>query len=313
MEQKMKNTPLMLFTIILFTFNLLCEGQINRYKEQFKDIEQCADSLKKQQQFNLSIKERLGIQKIDTTYAQNLYELSALYSITQKKDSAYLYLVPSLSGDSTLDVLVNPDFIFICKDDRWKDIQNNQISKFEAINGKFKNLPLAIKLWEMKMKDQSYYVFMDYTKQEEVKKFWQIKDSINKINLNELDSIIQESGWPKISEVGKHGSVSAFLIIQHSEYAIQKKYFHYLKKAVKQNEAYPKDLALLTDRIRLHEKKKQIYGSQISWDPVTQKEYFDYSKLKKPAYVNKRRKSVGLGPIEDYVKFWNITWDYKKR
>ena len=127
-----------------------------------------------------------------------------------------------------------------------------------------------------------------------------------------LDSIIQQSGWPKLSEVGKEGSVTAFLIIQHADYAVQKKYFHYLKNAVKQNEAYPKDLALLTDRIRLHENKKQIYGSQISWDPVTNKDYFDYSKLKRPANVNERRKKVGLGPIEDYVKIFGITWDYEK-
>jgi len=312
MERKMKNIHLALFTIIFFAFNLLCDGQKPVSRDQFKVFENSADSLKKIQQFGSAIKQRLEIMKIDKTYAPNLYELSALYSITQKKDSAYMYLTHSLSVDSTINVLVNPDFHFICKDTRWQDIQSNQISKFEAINGKLTNLPLAIKLWEMKMKDQSYYVFMDDSKPEEEEKYWKIKDSINKINLYELDSIIRKSGWPKISEVGKDGSVSAFLIIQHSEYATQKKYFHYLKKTMKQNEAYPRDFALLTDRIRLHEKKKQIYGSQISWDATNNKYYFDYNELKKPSKVNKRRKSIGLGPIEDYVKFWNISWDYKQ-
>lgn len=309
----MKNSVLLLIIIISFTFSFLCVGQTSKSAEQLKSIEKRADSLKNNQQFGLAISERLEINKIDNSYTSNLIELAALYSLTRKNDSAFLYLNEAAAHDSTLDFLVNPDFIFICKDDRWKDIQNNQIPKFEAINGKLKNLPLSKKLWEMKMKDQSYYVFMDYTKQEEVKRFWQIKDSINKINLNELNSIIQESGWPKISEVGKEGSSAAFLIIQHAELAAQKKYSRYLKKAVKHNEAYPRQLALLSDRIKVFENKKQIYGSQISWDPVTEKQFFDYSKLKRPQTVNKRRKSVGLGPIEEYVKIWNITWDYKKR
>ncbi len=309
----MKNPPLMLFTIVLFTFNLLCEGQTIRYNEQFKGLEKSADSLKKKQQFNLAIKDRLEIDRIDSSYTSNLYELAALYSLTRKNDSAFLCLTQATASDSTIDLLVNPDFIFICKDARWIDIQNTQILKFEATNGEFKNLPLSIKLWEMKMKDQSYYVFMDYSKQEQVKKYWQIKDSINKINLYELDSIIQQNGWPKLTQVGKDGSVAAFLIIQHADYSVQKKYFHYLKKAVKQHEAYPKDLALLTDRIKLHEKKKQIYGSQIDWDPITQKEFFNYNTLKNPSKVNKRRKKVGLGPIEEYVKIWDITWDYKQK
>jgi len=309
----MKNSPLILSTIILIAFNLLCVGQTNRYKEQFKGFEKCADSLKKIQQFNIAIKVRLEIDRKDCSYTSNLYELSALYSLTRKNDSAFLYLTKATVQDSTIDFLVNPDFIFICKDERWIDIQNSQIEKFEDHNGKFKNLMLAKMLWDMKMKDQSYYVFMDYTKQEQVKRYWQIKDSINRINLFELDSIIQNNGWPKLSEVGKDGSSSAFLIIQHSEYATQKKNFPYLKKAVREDEAYPKNLALLTDRIRLHEKKKQIYGSQIDWDPITQKEFFNYETLRNPSKVNKRRKKVGLGPIEEYVKIWDITWDYRKK
>lgn len=74
MERKMKNTHLVLFTIILFTFNLLCEGQTPGSKEQFKGFENSADSLKKIQQFGPAIKQRLEIMKIDNTYAPNLYE-----------------------------------------------------------------------------------------------------------------------------------------------------------------------------------------------------------------------------------------------
>lgn len=308
----MKHTLLMIVTIILFASGLACKAQTIISSEQIKHFEKKSDSLKKVQQFESAIHERLEINKIESSYISNLYELAALYSIARNNDSAFLYLGRAAALDSTINFLVNPDFLFICNDDRWAEIQHCQVAEYELIHGNFKNLPLATLLWKMKMKDQSYYVFIDYTKKDDANNYWKIKDSINKNNLLVLDSIIQKNGWPKKSKVGKEGSSAAFLIIQHADYSTQKRYSHLLKKAVKQKEANPQQLAMLTDRIKLHENKKQIYGSQIDWDPVTQKEFFNYRTLKNPSKVNKRRKKVGLGPIEEYVKIWNITWEYKK-
>lgn len=66
-------------------------------------------------------------------------------------------------------------------------------------------------------------------------------------------------------------------------------------------------LALLEDRVALGQGKKQMYGSQIHRNNQTGK-YF-VAPIEDESNVNKRRASVGLEPLEEYVKHWSI--DYK--
>jgi len=274
--------------------------------------EQKADSLKKNLLFNDAIIERLSIYKIDSSYKPNIFQLAALYSLTRKMDSSYYFLDIAVKGDSSIRFLSNGDFYFICKNFQWKNICSDQIIKYELANGPIKRPDLALKLLDMKMKDQAYYSLIDYSNNKEAIRFWEIKDSLNSINLLLLDSITKNSGWPKKSDVGEYPAVAAFLVVQHSDLNSQKTYLPYLKKAVRQHEARKQDLALLIDRIKIRENKKQIYGSQISYDNKTNKNFFDYSKLRNPSKINSRRKKMGLEPIEDYLKYDQIIWDYKK-
>ena len=56
--------------------------------------------------------------------------------------------------------------------------------------------------------------------------------------------------------------------------------------------------ALMKDRILMDDGKPQIYGTQ--WH--NGKLY----KLESPENVNKRRKEMGLEPLEQYLKIFNI-------
>ena len=59
--------------------------------------------------------------------------------------------------------------------------------------------------------------------------------------------------------------------------------------------------------------RRQVYGSQIGINGLTGKHYV--SPLDDPDHVDQRRASVGLPPMADYVKHWDIVWDveaYKK-
>ena len=216
-----------LLTLIFLCLCLFCNAQEKTQYEQFKNIENKADSLKKMLQFEQSIDARMQIVVSDSTYTTNLYEISALYSLSKKPDLAFYYLTKATTLDSSITYLVNPDYIFIYQDSRWSIIRDLQVAKYETTNDKLKNLPLAKMLWEMEMKDQSYYLdffFLWDIKQDQegAMKIWQIKDSINKDNLRLLDSIIMVSGWPKISDVGKEGSSAAFLIdyVSHKKFLI---------------------------------------------------------------------------------------------
>jgi len=58
---------------------------------------------------------------------------------------------------------------------------------------------------------------------------------------------------------------------------------------------------LMKDRMLMDEGKPQIYGSQIKNGKLY--------KLENPETVNERRKEMGLEPIEDYLKYFNIQFN----
>ena len=83
-----------------------------------------------------------------------------------------------------------------------------------------------------------------------------------------------------------------------------------MKEAVAKGNASPGSLALLIDRIEILEGRKQIYGSQIGINQNNKAYYV--LPLIDPDNVDKRRTEVGLGPISDYIKNWNLIWDVEK-
>lgn len=136
------------------------------------------------------------------------------------------------------------------------------------------------------------------------------KDSINLIRVMK---ILDEKGWVGKDVVGSQANQTLFLVIQHADLQYQQKYLPMMKDAVKKGNAKASSLALLEDRVALREGKKQIYGSQVSYHPTTKIPFV--SPLEDPDNVDKRRASVGLGTMSDYLKNWNATWDveaYKK-
>jgi len=126
------------------------------------------------------------------------------------------------------------------------------------------------------------------------------------INLQKVTSILDTYGWLGSDKVGVKGNSTLFLVIQHGDLPVQEKYLPMMRDAVKAGNARGADLALLEDRIALRQGKKQIYGSQVQTDLTTGK-YF-IAPIEDEPNVNKRMASVGLEPLEDYVRRWNIEY-----
>lgn len=124
------------------------------------------------------------------------------------------------------------------------------------------------------------------------------------LNAATVSAILDEHGWLGKQTIGEAGNRTLFLVVQHADLAVQEKYVSLLEDAVKKGNAQPSQLALLTDRIAIRKGEKQIYGSQIGQDPETLK-YF-LLPLEDPANVDKRRKKVGLPPLAEYLRYWNI-------
>ena len=148
----------------------------------------------------------------------------------------------------------------------------------------------------------------------EVQDLWKIINAKDSINLIMVEKILAEYGWLGADAVGKRGNVTLFLVIQHSDHKTQLKYLPMMGEAVKKGNAKAKDLALLEDRVAIGEEQKQIYGSQLIMDSKTNQ--YILRPMIDPDNVDKRRAEVGLEPISEYLKIWDLTWDaakFKKR
>jgi len=73
-----------------------------------------------------------------------------------------------------------------------------------------------------------------------------------------------------------------------------------MKIEVAKNNAGKEEYALLTDRVLVNKKQKQIYGTQVRTNPKTHKA--TPFPLKYPKQVNALRKKMGMEPLEVYLK-----------
>jgi hypothetical protein len=126
-------------------------------------------------------------------------------------------------------------------------------------------------------------------------------EQVDRENTAWLKKVIDERGWPGKALVGEDGAHAAWLLVQHAdlELAFQKKCLGLLTAAVKKDDASELDMAYLVDRVRVAEKKPQVYGTQL--------DLLDGALKPKPIedeeHVNQRRKEVGLPPLSEYLKF----------
>lgn len=114
-------------------------------------------------------------------------------------------------------------------------------------------------------------------------------------------SIIEKCGMPTLNEVNQEQMDAIWLGLQHTEYKYRIKYFPLIEKAVENGDLSKEQYALMKDRVLMDEGKPQIFGSQIKNGKL-----YD---LEEPETVNERRQEMGLEPIEDYLKRFDITFD----
>src|SRR5262249_61914415 len=96
---------------------------------------------------------------------------------------------------------------------------------------------------------------------------------------------------------GPAGPNAAWLLVQHADrdLSFQKRCLGLLKTAAQKGEATGEQLAYLTDRVRVGEKKPQVYGTQLRWVDGKLRP----QPIEDEANVDKRRKAVGLSPLAD--------------
>ncbi len=119
-------------------------------------------------------------------------------------------------------------------------------------------------------------------------------------NARKLNDLIVEKGFPTIDLVGEEACTAALRIILH---AISWPEFMRMQEPVlidlAKNGKVPKSyVAILIDRIRFYEGRKQVYGTNADWDENGILRVTDVEDEKN---LNNRRSEMGLDPIESLV------------
>ncbi len=115
-----------------------------------------------------------------------------------------------------------------------------------------------------------------------------------------MRQIVAQYGWPTFHMVGLDGEEVAALLVQHADLdpTFQAYCLPLEKSAAERGDAMKPDIALLTDRVRLAQGKKQVYGTQFTWGGPTGDA--EPKPLEDPAHVDQRRASMGLVPLAQY-------------
>lgn len=255
-------------------------------------------------------------------YPGHRYDAACSWALANVADSAFYHLFRLAETASKYKnyehITTDADLKSLYKDERWDKlllIVKQNKDEFEKDFDK----PLVALLDSIHKEDQQYRKQIDEITEKfgreskEMKALWDTIHVVDSVNLSIISKILDERGWLGSKVVGPSGNMTLFLVIQHSDSATQVKYLPMMRDAVKNGNASASSLALLEDRVALKQGRKQIYGSQIGTDNKTGISFVQ--DLEDPDNVDKRRAEVGLSPLADYVKQWNIVWDveeYKK-
>jgi len=251
--------------------------------------------------------------------SKNTYNLACAFALTYiQNDSAFHYLNIALKNDYSLWTLADNDLISLTNDVRWKDVEVQQLNKYQEKNGLLKQSEYAIQLLRLIIKDQALDYQMDLAKAYFMKNgkapHWyypiaQMKQDIASDNFNTMDSLITQYGWPTYSTVGKLAADAPLLIINHHESDdIRIKYLNQIKNACMSQEGSCMEYAKIQDRILVNSNQAQIYGMQFRYN---EKRVLEPFPIENPEFVDHRRSKIGLEPLKDYLKrkinyVWNI-------
>jgi hypothetical protein len=119
--------------------------------------------------------------------------------------------------------------------------------------------------------------------------------AVDRRNLKTVKAIIAAHGVPTPRQIGSDGMGAFWLIVQHAND------FKFQAQMLRTFEGgnfgiQLSDMALLKDRVLMHEGKPQIYGSQFNSDGDKWVLY----DLEDPSHVDERRKSMRLMPFDMY-------------
>ncbi|MGH9529213.1 MAG: DUF6624 domain-containing protein [Terriglobales bacterium] len=113
-----------------------------------------------------------------------------------------------------------------------------------------------------------------------------------------LESVFKQYGWPKISVFDVIPCNNFWILVQHQSPAVQEQMLPSLKNVVDEDEASKTNYAYLFDRVQTDLGKPQHWGTQSKCEYGHAVLY----PVDDMPNIDKRRKAIGLGPLDGSLK-----------
>ena len=145
-------------------------------------------------------------------------------------------------------------------------------------------------------------------------------ERVDSLNRATVFGILDKEGWPY--HLSEKANRAIWIVIDHSDLAYRSKYLGLVKEKAEEGVLDKTDYAILNDRVLMEEGKPQIYGTQIKMAATIVDDDIAMQlclwPVENPAALDSLRSTVGLSPIEEYLKTSSesigqeIVWDREK-
>ena len=255
-------------------------------------------------------KQNYKLDQFRKTKALDYFNLACAYSI----DSDYTSCLESLKkcqlSDSSLYQLCynDKDFYNFSHTDKWREFLLKNKHQSHALLSD----SLFLDLSKIAIQDQAYYTEISFyekkygPKSTKVKKYWHLKDSLNKENLKLLTYYMNRNINILSNLIVADFASNCFLVIQHSNIKTMEYYLPIIKKLYENKEVRAEEYALLYDRVSVNKNEGiQYYGTQINSE--TNQPY----PIKDETNVDKRRMDLGMESLFEYLLKFGIQYKHR--
>lgn len=128
-------------------------------------------------------------------------------------------------------------------------------------------------------------------------------------NLRWLKGLVARKGFPTVAQVGQDGVLDAWLLVQHadSDPAFQQAILDTLMNQASHDGVPRRDVAMMSDRVRLAQGKPQRYGTQFVRDKEGR--FVLQEPVEDLAGMDSRRAHMDLMPLNLYQCMLHATYD----
>jgi hypothetical protein len=296
--------------ILLAAFSAAFASVLIGQQQNYQELVNLADKCYNNKEYKNSGEYYDSAFKIQKGISSDYYNAACSWALAGDKTKALEYLNRSIDlGWLYIDHLKkDTDLRSLHQTKEWEELIDKVEKKVDEYESHL-NKPLMRELEAINVSDQKNRMMIDSVQKrfgwdsKDIKELWTKQNELDSLDMMRIKEIIKKYGYPGKSLVGDQSS-TAWLVIQHADLKTQEEYLPILREATNKGELSKSSFALLVDRVRMRKGEKQLYGSQLQ---MKNGKYEIYPIEDEPN-VNKRRAEMELGPLEDYVKQWNIEY-----